>query len=57
MTGEEHFAEAERQLENASDSDEASAPWHHTRAQIHATLALAAFSRPTTYVMNYGGSS
>ena len=43
MNGAEHYAMAERELRNADDAsiDDGMAAWHHARAQVHATLALA----------------
>ncbi len=43
MTGEEHFLDAERHLNYAADaSHEREEQYHLARAQVHATLALAA---------------
>jgi hypothetical protein len=42
MTGPEHYAEAESQLIVATEVDAEDADHYVARAQVHATLALAA---------------
>jgi hypothetical protein len=56
MTGPEHYAEAEAQLIVASESFEGDdAAYYLARAQVHATLALAAATAETTMSgMAYG---
>ncbi len=49
MTGHDHFRDAERHLNYAADaSHEREERYHLARAQVHATLALAAWSAPVT---------
>lgn len=53
MTGEEHYGEAERLLAHADEErgySDATYGLMYTRAQVHATLALAAFSRVETWM-------
>lgn len=44
MTGPEHYREAERDLERAAEAgaSDFEVQYHQARAQVHATLALAA---------------
>lgn len=56
MTGDEHFAEAERLRECARDSIELeSRVYFNAAAQVHATLALVAYFRPERTVPQPGG--
>jgi len=42
MNGPEHYREAEKDIEHANRADDTAAPYYIARAQVHATLALAA---------------
>lgn len=44
MPGPEHYRQAEKHLQHASETsiEDGTAGWHQGQAQVHATLALAA---------------